>query len=115
MAAKKFTRGTRRVRTGAQFDALREYIEVQRSCLMDAEAVLDCVSCAIDEDNRDASGPSYPSVLRIARELVHSVIDRLDSVKVEAAIAGVAGVSAETLGGEGEFDGVKEEAVAYVH
>src|SRR5688500_13393765 len=98
MATKKSTPATRLAKSSGA-EVLHEYVETQRSRLMDAEAVLDCVICALDEDSRlDASGPSYPSVVRIARELIREAIDRLDSVKVEAVMSGC-DVSAETLGG----------------
>lgn len=110
MAMKKFTRARR----SAQFESFREHVELQRSRLMDAEALLDCVIAAMDDDGRlDETGPSYPNVVCIVRALVHSVIDLLDSVNVGVAVV-VADVSAETLG-EGKDGGVKEVAAAYVH
>ena len=115
MAAKKFTRGTRVARSSGA-EVLYEYIETQRNRLTDAEAILDCVICALDDDaSLDASGPSYPSAVRIARELVHEAIDRLDSVTVKAVMA-TADVSAETSGeGQGKYGGVREEGSMYVH
>jgi hypothetical protein len=112
MATKKFTRGTRS-RRSSEPNALHDHIETQRSRLMDAEAVLDCMLCAIDDDARlDGRGPSYPSIIRIARELIHSAIDQLDSVKLNAVVE--ADVSAETLT-HGTSLGVRELAAAYVH
>jgi hypothetical protein len=120
MAMKKSTPGTRSRRSseapppGIQFEALREHIEEQRIRLMDAEAVLDCLICAINDDERlDASAPSYPSVFRIVRELVRSANDGLDSVNVRAAMA--RDVSAETLAEQGTNSEVREAAAEYVH
>jgi hypothetical protein len=93
------------IRSASQ--ALHDHIEIQRSCLIDAEAVLDCMLQAIDEDARlDAPGPSYQSVVRIVREIVRSTIDQLDSINVNAVMPDV---SAELS------LGVKEEPAAYVH
>jgi hypothetical protein len=127
MATKKSTRRTRSRRnvqsapplpgpstslgTGPQFQVLRDHMEIQRSRLMDAEAVLDCVLRAMEDDLHDAQGPSYPSLVRIARDFVHSTIDQLDSVNVRAALArshGEVVVAAET-------SGVEETPTMYVH
>jgi hypothetical protein len=120
MATKKSTPGTRSHRNlqsastaGVQFETLRDHIEIQRSRLMDAEAVLDCMLRSIDDDVcLDAPGPSYPSVVRIVRDLIHSAIDQLDSVSTKALIT--RDVSAKTLG-EGKCGGVREVATSYVH
>ena len=119
MAMKKFTPGTRSRRHSqsaappeARFEAVRDHIETQRSRLMDAEAVLDCMIRAMDDDLRiGALSPNYPSLVRIAREFVHSAIDQLDWVNVRAVSAQLEGyvdVSAET-------SGVKETPAVYVH
>jgi hypothetical protein len=102
------------------FEVLHEYIEQERGHLMDAEAVLECVVIALEEDDRmDASGPCYSSVIRIVRGLVHVTIDRLDSVNVKAAIGRsqsvVYGAGEENESTARDCDGVKEFAAAYVH
>jgi hypothetical protein len=58
----------------------------RHSHLMEAEAVLDCATNAINDDLRtDAKGPHYPTLVRIARDFVHSTIDQLDSVSLRVA------------------------------
>lgn len=119
MATKKSTPGTRSRRNSqaavppdSQFEAFRDHIETQRSRLMDAEAVLDCMLRAMDDDLRiDELSPNYPSLLRIAREFVLTAIDQLDWVNLRAAFVQMQGyvdVSAET-------SGVKETPAVYVH
>jgi hypothetical protein len=77
-------------------------IEEERHRLMKAEAILDCVLLAMAEnDGCGDSPPHYPSVLKIARDLVNQSIDQLDSVRLKPMIRGT--------------DGVKEERPAYVH
>lgn len=68
----------------------------------------------MEEDERlRVMGPNYPNVVRMARELVHTTTNHLDSIYVKAAIARatvLADDSAETPQG-----GVKEERAAYLH
>lgn len=104
------------------FESLRRHIEAERSRLTDAEAVLDCIIHSMEEDERlDASGPRYPNVVRIARALVSTAIDRLDSIYVRSALeqAPVHVAAAEdSASREQAFrrcDGVKECAALYVH
>jgi len=79
---------------------------------MDAEAVLDCVIYAMEEDVRmEAPGPSYSDVVRIVRGFIHSTIDQLDSVYIKAAIA----APNCSEGMIEECGGVKETPPAYVH
>lgn len=131
MATKKSTPGTRSRRNpkaaapplGIQFESLRDHIEIQRSRLMDAEAVIDCVIYAMDEDIRlDAPGPSYSNVIRIVRGSLRSTIDQLDSVSVNAAMTqshADADIYSESVGVAkttfGKHGGVKEALAAYVH
>src|SRR5687768_11262383 len=95
MAMKKSTLASRsrrnsnpsRVALACDREALHEHIEDERRRLMDAEAVLDCVVRALEEDERmNAPGPCYPSVVRIARRFVRTSIDQLDSVNINAAL-----------------------------
>jgi hypothetical protein len=98
---------------------LHQHIAAERSRLLDAEAVLDCMIVAMGEDVRlDAAGPSYSNVVRVVRGLVSRTIDRLDSVNVKATIAapdgsGNAGSGSSMI--EDVYDGVKEALPAYVH
>jgi hypothetical protein len=105
-------------------DALHEHIEDERRRLMDAEAVLDCVMMALEEDERmNASGPCYSSVIRIACRFVRTSIHQLDSVNIKAALgpSRLTEVALDEHNGsatapaERKHDGVKESSPLYVH
>jgi hypothetical protein len=130
MAAKKSMPETRSRRNPPQspappalnFEPLRRHIEAERSRLTDAEAVLDCIIHAMEEDERlDVAGPRYPNVVRIVRSFVSSAIDRLDSIYIRSALEQGSGhvASAERSGSQerisGKYDGVKESPALYVH
>jgi hypothetical protein len=100
------------------FDALRRYIEVERSRLADAEAMLDCVAHAMEADERvEASGTRYPSVVRIARNLLNTAIDRLDSIYIRSALEHTSHEGRPASDGREwmDCDGVKECRVRYLH
>ena len=116
MAAKKSRPQTRTRRslpslTVPNLDVLHEHIEQERGRLLDAEAVLDCVIYAMEEDVRlDVSGPSYANVVRIVRSIVRSTIDQLDSVNLKAAeTSGVQEAAVDN------YTGVRETPPVYVH
>lgn len=52
------------------FESLRRHIEAERRRLTDAEAVLDCLIHAMEEEDEplDEPGLRYPNVVGIARE-----------------------------------------------
>lgn len=70
-------------------EAIEDAIEEQRSCLMKAESILHCVLIAMDEndglddDDCDADGPHFPTMIEMARGLVDQSIRRLDAVNLE--------------------------------
>ena len=122
MATKKSTPGTRSRRNTSPSPAapafipepLQDHIEAQRARLMDAEAALDCIAAALEDDERmNLPGPYYPRALRIARDIFRATIDQLDSVRVKSCVSG------ETYRAEGsssrENDCVKETATPYLH
>lgn len=87
MAAKNSTSRKRSTRNASVrhnvLPTIQEAIEEERGRLMDAEAVLHCVLVAMSESSSaEAHGPSYGSVLTIARDLVAESINQLDSVRL---------------------------------
>src|SRR5262245_27047387 len=95
----------------ANFEPLHELIELERESLMAAEAVLDCVIYAMEGNGRvDATGPRYARVVRIARRLVSTTIDHLDSVYVKAAMT-----TPTVRGTLDKCSEVNEPVPAYVH
>ena len=79
--------------------ALIEAVEEERHRLMKAEAVLDCVLVAMndepecigeedceDDERIEGRRPHYPSILGLARDLVNQSIHQLDSVRLRPMI-----------------------------
>ena len=67
--------------------ALDEAIEAERSVLMKADAVLNCLALAMDyDDGANIPRPYYAIIVELARDLVNDSISRLDSVNLEAAM-----------------------------
>lgn len=64
---------------------LLEAIENERNRLMQAESLLDVVLVAM-EDSGGETGPHFPNVIELARDLVKSSIDELDAVKLKPLI-----------------------------
>lgn len=131
MAAKKSTPGPRSRRNrppspmvpASECEALHAHIEEERDRLMDAETVLDCVVIALEDDERmDKPGPYYAKAIRIARQLVRTSINQLDSIKIKAAMKQVQTCAGGLAEGEGsetralrQYDDVKESPAPYVH
>jgi hypothetical protein len=65
-----------------------EAIEVERDNLSKAESILGCLVIAMEYGNRaDNSGPYYPDVAQIARELVRKSINGLDSLRLQEQLS----------------------------
>ena len=61
-----------------------EALEAQRSRLMTAEAILDCVRLAMESELReDAHPPHFPTLIELARSLLAQSIDGLDSLRIK--------------------------------
>jgi hypothetical protein len=58
--------------------ALAEALELERDNLAKAESVLACMAVSLQHDTDPLSGPNYPGVAQVARELVARSIDALD-------------------------------------
>jgi hypothetical protein len=66
---------------GALENALENIVEEERSRLMKAHAILNCVVIAMEDEGICAGdGPYYPAVIESARDLVNESINRLDAV-----------------------------------
>ena len=98
--------------------ALENIVEEERSRLMKALAILNCVVIAMEDEGICAGGgPYYPAVIESARDLVNESINRLDGVGLallsrKLEDSEVAEVSEGTqLRGKYE---VREESVKYV-
>ena len=67
--------------------ALDEVIEAERSVLMKADAVLNCLALAMDyDDGANIPRPYYAIIVELARDLVNNSISRLDSANLEAVM-----------------------------
>jgi hypothetical protein len=59
-------------------ESLHEAIELERENLSKVEALLACMVVSMECQSHPLSGPYYPDVVQIARELVERSINRLD-------------------------------------
>ena len=71
---------------------LSETIETERTRLMQAKSLLDCIVIAMDYDEGNVRGPYYPNVIELARDLVNKSIGQLDSVRLRPMIEQLKGV-----------------------
>jgi hypothetical protein len=69
-------------------EKLQEAIEAERGNLSKAESVLGCLTIALEYgDTESTSGPYYPDVAEVARDLVRQSINGLDSLILERHLA----------------------------
>jgi hypothetical protein len=67
---------------------LQEAIEAERGNLAKAESVLGCLTIALEYgDTESTSGPYFPDVAEVARDLVRRSINGLDSLELERHLA----------------------------
>jgi len=59
-------------------EALHEAIETERDNLSKAESLLACMVVSMEYENDSLTGPYYPAVAQVARELVERSINGLD-------------------------------------
>ncbi len=59
-------------------ESLHEAIELERDNLSKVEALLACIVASMECQSNPLSGPHYPDVVQIARELVERSINGLD-------------------------------------
>jgi len=62
---------------------LHEAIENERDNLSQAESVLGCLAISMEYEADSVSGPYYPDVAQLARELVRKSINGLDSLVLQ--------------------------------
>ena len=63
--------------------SLNEAIETERDNLAKAESLLGCLAISMECESQSATGPYYPDVAQIAREMVRRSINGLDSLALE--------------------------------
>ncbi len=64
-------------------EGLHEAIENERDNLSKAESVLGCLAISMEYEADSVSGPYYPDVAQLARELVRQSINGLDSLVLQ--------------------------------
>jgi len=64
-------------------EGLHEAIETERGNLAKAESVLGCLVIAMEYETDSMTGPYYPDVARIARDIVRQSINSLDSLTLQ--------------------------------
>jgi len=64
-------------------EGLHEAIENERDNLSKAESVLGCLAISMEYEADSVSGPYYPDVAQLARELVRKSINGLDSLVLQ--------------------------------
>jgi hypothetical protein len=63
--------------------SLHEAIEIERDNLARAESLLGCLAISMEYESQSSTGPYYPDVAQIAREMVRRSINGLDSLALE--------------------------------
>lgn len=93
---------------------LLEAVEAERTRLMRAESLLQCLLVALDDEEVETRSPYYPHVVELACELLTRSIGQLDSLRlrplVEQARGEKAYATAEDKAGRHGADEVKESA-----
>lgn len=64
-------------------EGLHEAIENERDNLSKAESVLGCLAISMEYESDSVSGPYYPDVAQLAREMVRQSINGLDSLVLQ--------------------------------
>jgi hypothetical protein len=64
-------------------EGLHEAIEMERDNLSTAESVLGCLAISMEYEADSVTGPYYPDVAQLARELVRKSINGLDSLTLQ--------------------------------
>ncbi|HEY3852020.1 MAG TPA: hypothetical protein VGL87_13670 [Steroidobacteraceae bacterium] len=67
-------------------ERLHQAIESERGNLFKADSLLGCLVIAMEYEADAVSGPHYPDVAQIARELVQKSIDGLDSLTLQRVL-----------------------------
>jgi hypothetical protein len=64
-------------------EELHEAIETERDNLSMAESVLGCLAISMEYEADSVTGPYYPDVAQLARDLVRKSINALDSLTLQ--------------------------------
>jgi hypothetical protein len=64
-------------------ERLYEAIETERGNLAKAESLLGCMMISMEYETDSETGPHYPDVAQVARDLVRNSIDALDSLTLQ--------------------------------
>lgn len=67
-------------------ERLHQAVETERGNLFKADSLLGCLVLAMEYETDAVSGPHYPDVAQIARELVQKSIDGLDSLTLQQRV-----------------------------
>jgi hypothetical protein len=67
-------------------NGLHEAIEAERGNLAKAESVLGCLAISMEADADITTGPYYPDVAEVARDLVRKSINGLDSLTLQQCL-----------------------------
>ena len=93
---------------------LLEVVEAERTRLMQAESLLQCLLVALEDEEVETRSPYYPHVIELARELLTQSIGQLDSLRLRPLIEQARGekayATAEEKTGRHGADEVKESA-----
>jgi hypothetical protein len=93
---------------------LLEFIEAERTRLMQTESLLQCLLVALEDEEVETRSPYYPHVIELARELLTQSIGQLDSLRLRPLIEQARGerayATAEEKAGRHGADEVKESA-----
>jgi hypothetical protein len=64
-------------------EGLHEAIEIERGNLSKVESVLGCLVISMESETDPVTGPHYPDVAEIARDMVRKSINGLDSLVLQ--------------------------------
>jgi hypothetical protein len=107
------TNDTSKARPGRNTESVViEAIEAERTRLMQAESLLDCLLAAMDEDEVDPHGPYVPNVIKLARDRVHRSIDQLDSLNLRPLLTAM--TEENVARDAGDANKVKEPGALYL-
>jgi hypothetical protein len=116
MATRDRTSKARAVKNVAVATAqdLLEVVEAERTRLMQAESLLQCLTVALDAEEGETHSPYYPNVIELARDLLTQSIGQLDSLRlrplIEQALANKDYATVDEKTGRHGTDEVKESA-----
>jgi hypothetical protein len=110
----KLSKGQAARAAAASTPDLLEVVEAERTRLMQAESLLQCLLVALEGEEVETRSPYYPHVIELACELLTRSIGQLDSLRLRPLIEQARGEKAyattEEKAGRHGADEVKESA-----